>query len=81
MAFRTGNMTCIARTIFTFLCKFVAIFLDVGIRTRRVRGLEYADAATQAQGTAPGLLVDDRPLSALTPSCNAFGRFVSFVRF
>jgi hypothetical protein len=25
---------------------------DVGIRMRRLRGLEYADAATQAQGTA-----------------------------
>jgi hypothetical protein len=31
---------------------------DVGIRMRRLRGLEYADAATQAQGTA----TKDHPL-------------------
>ena len=73
-------MTCIARTIFTSFS--ASVHHDVGIRMRRLRGLESASAATQAQGTAPGLLVDDRPLSALTPSCNAFGRsrFVSFVR-
>jgi hypothetical protein len=51
-------MTCIARTILTSFS--ASVHHDVGIRMRRLRGLEYASAATQAQGTAPGLLVGDR---------------------
>lgn len=73
-------MTCIARTIFT---TSLQAHQDVGLRTRRLRRLGYADAATQAQGTAPVLLVDDRLLFCFDSlSCSAFGRsrFVSSVR-
>ena len=64
-------MTCIARTIFTSFS--ASVHQDVGIRMRRLRGLEYASAATQAQGTAPGSPCwrSSCLLSALTPPFHA----------
>lgn len=64
-------MTCIARTIFASFS--ASVHQDVGIRMRRLRRLEYASAATQAQGTAPGPPCWRSPclLSALTPPFHA----------
>ena len=73
-------MTCIARTIFTSFS--ASVHQDVGIRMRRLRGLEYASAATQAQGTAPGSPCwrSSCLLSALTPPFHAT-RLAALVSF
>jgi len=73
-------MTCIARTIFTSFS--ASVHQDVGIRVRRLRGLEYASAATQAQGTAtrPPCWRSSSLLSALTPPFHA-ARLAALVSF